>query len=75
MLRLLSTTIRLAVILVVIVALMSLPLVTIHRSRCTEDRKPVTRWSFVLPWDDPENGDCHEHQNGFEVLREEAGLD
>jgi hypothetical protein len=72
---LLGTGIRLLITVAIVVALASVPLLVVYRSTCREDRKDETRWSFVAPWDDPENGDCRRHQNGFEVLADELGLE
>jgi hypothetical protein len=59
--------------LVIIAALVAAPLFLVYRSQCREDGKRVDSWSLVAPWDDPDS-DCRDHQNGFEVLKEEVGL-
>ena len=68
-----GTGFRLAVFLVVIVALVLAPLFLVYRSKCVENGKRVDSWSLVAPWDDPPS-DCRRHQNGFEVLGDEVGL-
>jgi hypothetical protein len=58
-------------ILAVVAALVAVPLVTIHRSRC---ERAQVRYSFVPPWDDPP-AECRGHESGFEILRSELGFD
>jgi hypothetical protein len=71
-----GTTVRLLVFLAITVALVSVPLVVVYRSRCPDGdgRGRETRWTFVAPWDDPPR-ECRKHENGFEVIRDELGLD
>ena len=56
-----------------IALLVASPLFVVYRSKCREDGKRVDEWSLVAPWDDPPSG-CRNHQNGFEILRDEVGL-
>jgi hypothetical protein len=70
-----SATLRLAVILVVIAALVAAPLFLVYRSEdCRGRGEERTRWSFVAPWDDPPVN-CRDNDNGWRVLLEELGLD
>ena len=62
-----GTLIRLAVALIVIVAVVSFPLFTVYRSTCETPRAEEKRYTFVPPWDDPPR-DCRDHENGFEIL-------
>ena len=64
---------RLAVTLAVIAAIVIAPTFLVYRSKCVDDGKQVDEWSLVAPWDDPPS-DCREHENGFEVLKDEVGL-
>jgi hypothetical protein len=57
-----------------IVALAAAPLFFVQRSKCRERGKERTRWSFVMPGDEPPRG-CRGEQNGFEILRDYVGLD
>ena len=65
------------VTLAVVVALISIPLVTLYQSSCREGGKRKereTRYSFVLPWKDPP-AECRNHKSGLDLAREELGLD
>jgi hypothetical protein len=68
-----GTGVRLLVLLVITLALVSVPLFVVYRSRCPDGdgRGRETRWTFVAPWDDPP-GECRRHDNGFQVIREEV---
>ena len=67
----------LIVVLVVIAAVVAIPLFTIYQSRCGGGGKGngnrETRYSFVLPWNDPPE-ECRRHRNGFELVKDEIGL-
>jgi hypothetical protein len=69
-----GTTVRLIVFFAIAVALISVPLLIVYRSECREDGGRENRWTFVAPWDDPP-GECRNHDNGFQVIRDEVGLD
>ena len=74
-LRMLSgTLIRIVIFFAIIAALIAVPLITVYKSRCRENRKDRTRYSFVLPWDDPPK-ECRRHQSGLEIVRDYVGLD
>jgi hypothetical protein len=69
----LGTAVRLLLILAVIAALVAVPLLSVHRAEC-EEGDP--RYRVELPWEEgePPSG-CAFDQNGWEILREELGLD
>jgi hypothetical protein len=67
-----GTGVWLVVILAVLAALVSVPLVTVYKS--SDCRGRDVRYSFVAPWDEPPR-DCRKNENGFELLRGELGLD
>jgi flagellar basal body-associated protein FliL len=67
-----GTWIVLIVILAVLAAVISVPLFTVYKSSRCQERE--TRYSFVPPWDDPPR-DCRTNQNGYELIRDELGLD
>jgi hypothetical protein len=69
-----GTSVRLMVFLAIAVALISVPLLIVYRSDCREDGGRENRWTFVAPWDDPPS-ECRNHDNGFQVIRDEVGLD
>ena len=64
---------RLALFLIVIVALVIGPLFLVYRSQCVENGERADSWSIVAPWDDPP-ADCRGHENGFEVLTDRLGF-
>jgi hypothetical protein len=59
------------IVVVLVVVAVAVPLFTVYRSTC-EGRE--RSWSFVAPWDDPP-ADCRNHMNGFEILKDEVGID
>jgi hypothetical protein len=68
----LGTAVRLLVILAVIAVLVALPLFSVHRAECEEGDH---QYRVELPWEEGEPpAGCDFDQNGWEVLREEAGL-
>ena len=69
-----GTSVRLIVFLAIAFALISVPLLVVYRSSCRDEGGRETRWTFVPPWDDPP-GDCRDHDNGFQVILDEARLD
>ena len=69
-----GTGVRLIVFLAIALAVISVPLLVVYRSSCRDDDGRETRWTFVAPWDDPP-GECRNHDNGFQVIRDEIGLD
>jgi hypothetical protein len=70
---LLGTAVRLLLILALIAALVAVPLLTVHRAEC-EGGDP--RYRAELPWEEGDSpAGCDFDQNGWEVLREEVGLD
>jgi hypothetical protein len=67
--------VRLVVLVALIVAVALAPLFVVYRSRgCSDEGGRETRWSFVAPFSDPPE-ECSESDNGFQVLREEVGLE
>ena len=70
---LVSATVRFALILVLVAVLVALPLLSVRRAECGRDD---SRYRVELPWkeSDPPRG-CDSEQNGWEILREEVGLD
>jgi hypothetical protein len=71
---LLGTGIRLAVIVALTAALMAIPLLTVHRARCREHGKRVTRWYWVAPGKDAKRRGCVREQDGLSVLLDQVGI-
>ena len=69
-----GTSARLLVFFAIALALISVPLLVVYRSQCRDGGGRETRWTFVPPWDDPP-GECRQHDNGFQVILDETGLD
>lgn len=60
-----------ALVVVLLIVAIAVPLTTIYRSKCAGRERS---WSFVAPWDDPP-ADCRGHQRGYEILKDELGID
>jgi hypothetical protein len=73
MFRFIGASALTVVAVVLILVVVAVPLLLVYRSGCPDDGGLATRYSFVLPWNDPPQ-ECRNHQQGFEVLTEEVGL-
>jgi hypothetical protein len=61
------------VVVVVIVLVVAIPLLLVYRSGCPDNGERATRYSVVLPWNDPPE-ECRNHQPGYEIVVDELGL-
>jgi hypothetical protein len=71
---LLGTGVRLILIVALLAVLVAIPLVTVYRSTRCEGERRSARYEFVPPWDDPP-AECRRNQSGFDLIRDELGLD
>jgi len=71
---LLGAGIRLALTVALIVGLMAVPLLTVHRARCRDHGKRVTRWYWVAPGKDAKRHGCLREQDGLSVLLDQVGI-
>jgi hypothetical protein len=65
-----SATVRFAVAVAILAAVVAVPLVVIYRSHCDGE----IRYNVVPPWNDPPK-ECTRHQSGLDLLRKEVGID
>lgn len=73
MIRRLGTTALVVAVIAVIVVVAVIPLFLVYRSRCAEGGETVTRYDFVLPWNEPPAG-CAESDRGIDIVADELSL-
>lgn len=73
MLRRLGTSALVLAVIAVIVLVAAIPLFLVYRSSCQEGGGTVTRYDFVLPWNEPPAG-CAESERGIDIVADELSL-
>lgn len=61
------------VVLVTILVVVAIPLLLVYRSSCPDGGDRATRYSVVLPWNDPPD-ECRNHERGLQVVTDAIGL-